>query len=152
MDRLSSRWLTLVLKTVGLVTMTAFAAAVMPQVWIVNIATWLGFEPFPSAPLTFYLARNLSLMYGFIGMLVWWIATHLQQYRSLVRPFAYATILFGISQAIVDAQAAMPLWWTAMESLSTIFGGIMIALLDRWTVDSDRSPAAMPKRAESDIN
>jgi hypothetical protein len=133
MVRLSPRWLTLVLKVVGAVTMTAFAAAVMPQAWIISLAMWLGFDPFPSAPLTFYLARNLSLMYGFIGMLVLWIATHIDQYRSLVRPFAYATILFGISQAIVDAQAAMPFWWTAFESVSTIFGGMMIAWLDHVT-------------------
>lgn len=130
--------------------MTAFVAAVMPQAWIVNIASWLGFDPFPSAPLTFYLARNLSLMYGFIGMLVWWIATHLQQYRSLVRPFAYATILFGVSQAIVDAQSAMPFWWTSLESVSTVLGGIMLALLDRFTVN-ETSSTGKPETAEADI-
>jgi hypothetical protein len=133
MHRLSPRWLTLVLKTVGTVTVTAFAASVMPQDWIVSIAEALGFEPFPNAPLTFYLARNLSLMYGFIGLLVLWIAFNLGQYRSLVKPFAYATILFGLSQAIVDTQAAMPLWWTAFESVSTVLGGIMIAWLDQIT-------------------
>lgn len=134
MARLSPRWLSLVLKTVGIVTVTAFAASVMPQAWIVSIAEALGFAPFPSSPLTFYLARNLSLLYGFIGLLVLWIAFDLRQYRSLVKPFAYATILFGLSQAIVDTQAAMPVWWTAFESLSTVLGGIMIAWLDHMTM------------------
>jgi hypothetical protein len=134
MARLSPRWLTLVLKTVGIVTVTAFAASVMPQAWIISIAEALGFEPFPNSPLTFYLARNLSLLYGFIGLLVLWIAFNLRQYRSLVKPFAYATILFGLWQAIVDTQAAMPIWWTAFESVSTILGGIMIASLDHMTM------------------
>jgi hypothetical protein len=151
MARLSPRWLTLFLKVVGAVTMTAFAAAVMPQAWIVNLATWLGFDPFPSAPLTFYLARNLSLMYGFIGMLVLWIAIHIDQYRSLVRPFGYATVLFGISQAIVDAQAAMPVWWTALESLSTIFGGIVIVWLDHVTLGNSTTESDSPSADPSAV-
>lgn len=131
MISLPPRWLALVLKTVGVVTTTAFGAAVMPQAWIVSIATALGFEPFPDSPLTFYLARNLSLMYGFIGLLVLAIAIDLERYRSVVKPLAMAIILFGVCQAIVDVQAGMPTWWTGLESLSTILGGAMIAWLDR---------------------
>ncbi len=44
-----------------------FLTAVMPARWIEETAEWLGFDPFPESPLTYYLARNLSLMYGFVG-------------------------------------------------------------------------------------
>lgn len=131
--RLSPRWLTLILKVIGGVTMLAFAAAVMPQAWIVSIGERLGFAPFPDAPLTHYLARNLSLMYGFVGGLIWWIASDLARYRSLVSPLAVAVVLFGLSQAVVDTQAGMPIWWIAYESVSTILGGVMLLLLDRFT-------------------
>ncbi|TVP96985.1 MAG: hypothetical protein EA381_16190 [Planctomycetaceae bacterium] len=113
--------------------MLAFAAAVMPQAWIVSIGERLGFAPFPDAPLTHYLARNLSLMYGFVGGLIWWIASDLARYRSLVSPLAVAVVLFGLSQAVVDTQAGMPIWWIAYESVSTILGGVMLLLLDRFT-------------------
>ena len=130
---ISEKWLPLFLRVVGCVTLLAFAAAVMPQKWIVEIAEELGFEPFPHAPLTFYLARNLSLLYGFVGCFLLIVASDLKRYRPLVRLTAIGTIAFGVLQWIVDAQSDMPLWWTAYESLSTIAGGIMIAILDRRT-------------------
>lgn len=131
---MSDKWLILFLRVVGLVTLLAFGAAIMPEKWIVEVAEELSFDPFPHSPLTFYLARNLSLLYGFVGCLLLIIAADLERYRPLVRWTAIGAIAFGILQAIVDIQSGMPWWWTAYESLSTVVGGILIFELDRRSI------------------
>lgn len=127
-DHLSKpeRLLVFVLRLVGSITLLAFAAAVMPERWIVEIAEELGFEPFPHSPLTFYLARNLSLLYGFVGAALLMLASDLRRYRPLVSYLALATISFGVLQLVVDAQSGLPWWWTLGESLSTIGGGLLL--------------------------
>ncbi|GAA4462475.1 hypothetical protein [Novipirellula rosea] len=122
------RWF---LQLVGLVTLLAFPAAVMPEKWMVEIAKSLGIHPFPSAPLTFYLARHLSILYGFVGIGLLVLANDLVRYRPLVRYLALGTITFGVAQFVVDAMAGMPSWWTWGESLSTVAGGGFIAWLNR---------------------
>lgn len=125
------RRLNLLLKVVAVITWLAFAAAVMPQQWIVEISEWLGFDPFPYSPLTFYLARHLSLLYGFLGAGLWVITTDFHRYRKLISYLAIGTIAIGLGQLIIDLQAGMPLWWTLGESISTMFGGGLIWWLDR---------------------
>lgn len=145
--RISTGCLAVSLRVIGAVTMVAFAAAVMPQAWIIGIAQWLGFDPFPDAPLTHYLARNLSLIYGFVGAMVWWIGANLDRYRSLVGPFAWAVVAFGIGRAVVDTQAGMPLWWTAGESICSVIGGLVIAWADRVATDEPPNVTAAGRRA-----
>jgi hypothetical protein len=113
------------LRVVGGVSLLAFAAAVMPQGWIVRIAETLGFDPFPDSPLTFYLARNLSLLYGFVGATLMVLSFDVARYRPLFHYAAMGTVLFGFLQLIVDSQARMPLWWTWGESISTLVGGLL---------------------------
>ncbi len=114
------------LQLVGAAALLAFAAAVMPSRWIVEASEWLGFDPFPDSPLTFYLARNLSLLYGFVGALLILVSLDLDRYRPLIWYIAVGTISFGILQAIVDIQSGLPWWWTAGESVSTFLGGVLI--------------------------
>lgn len=129
------RWF---LMLIGTSALLAFAAALMPARWIVEIAEELGFEPFPHSPLTFYLARHLSLLYGFTGVALWIVALDLNRYRPLVGYIAIGTIALGILQGTVDAMAAMPRWWTLAETLSTTLGGCLLLWLDRraWRVNA----------------
>jgi hypothetical protein len=127
----SDRWLLLFLRFIGAVSLLAFLAAVMPEQWIVEIAQALGQDPFPSAPLTFYLARNLSLLYGFVGAALIVISLDLDRYRPLVWYAAVGTMLFGLLQWIVDSMSGMPAWWTWGESISTLIGGVMLYWIQR---------------------
>lgn len=119
------------LRVVGGFTLLAFAAAVMPADWMIEAAEFLGFRPFPDSPLTFYLARNLSLLYGFVGAALLAIASDLPRYRPLVPLAAWGTIAFGVLQLIVDHQAGMPAWWTWGEGLSTFAGGCLLWFVER---------------------
>ena len=120
------RQLVLFLRFVACWTMLAFAASVMPDSWIVGMAEYLSFTPFPHSPLTFYLARHLSLLYGFGGIGLFVICNDYPRYQPLFPLLGLGTIAFGISQLVIDLIASMPWWWTLSESLSTIAGGALI--------------------------
>ena len=122
----ADNWLRWYLQFVGAVTLLAFAAAVMPENWMVTIANLLGVDPFPDDPLTFYLARNLSVLYGFVGIALLILAANLKHYQELVGYLAIGTIAFGVCQIIVDAQAALPWWWTIGEGSGAVVGGAFI--------------------------
>ncbi len=114
---------------VGVFTLTAFAFAFMPGGWLQAISGLLGYEGFPHSPLAFYLARNLSLMYGFVGVLFVVISRDIARYLPLVGILGWCAVALGIMQAIADAMAGLPWWWTAGESVSTIVGGAFLLLL-----------------------
>jgi hypothetical protein len=130
-NRTHDRYVLLFLRVIGGIALLAFAAAVMPETWIVATAEALGFDPFPFSPLTFYLARNLSLLYGFVGAFLLVVAFDLDRYRPLVRYVAIGTILFGPLQLMVDSMSDMPPWWTLGESLSTLVGGVLLYWLQQ---------------------
>lgn len=115
---------------VGGVTLLAFVAAVMPSQWMVEIGEALGFEPFPESPLLYYLARNLSLVYGLLGIAALSLGSDLVRYRPLVRVMAFSVIAFGVMQLVVDMMAEMPLWWTLLESIFAVLGGAILWWLD----------------------
>lgn len=125
------RFVILFLRFVGGVSLLAFLAAVMPEAWMAGIAGQLGIDPFPFSPLTFYLARNLSLLYGFVGAFLIVIASDLERYRPLVWYAAIGTILFGVLQLIVDSMSGLPAWWTLGESGSTVCGGLLLFWIQR---------------------
>lgn len=103
---------------------------------MIEIAEELRID-FPSqSPLAFYLARNLSLLYGYVGAALLLIAADLTRYRPLVRWAAYGTLSFALLQAVVDSMAGMPAWWTWGESGSTLLGGGLLWWLDRHTRES----------------
>jgi hypothetical protein len=79
--------------------------------------------------LTFYLARNLSLLYGFVGVLLILLSMDLDRYRPLVGYIAVGTIAFSLMQLVVDSMACLPAWWTLGESLSTLLGGLLLYAL-----------------------
>ncbi|QDT13904.1 hypothetical protein [Stieleria marina] len=126
----SDKLLLLYLRLVGYFTLLAFAAAVMPERWMIDIAQWLTIDPFPEHPLTFYLARNLSLLYGFVGIGLLVIANDIDRYRPMVRMLAYGTIAFGVLQIVCDLMSAMPWWWSWGEGAGAIMGGSLIYWLD----------------------
>jgi len=130
-SRVNDRYVLLFLRVVGGISLLAFLAAVMPEQWMVQAAESIGFDPFPDSPLTFYLARNLSLLYGFVGGFLIVISLDLDRYRPLVWYAAIGTMLFGLLQLLVDAMSGLPAWWSLGESSSTFFGGVLLYWIQR---------------------
>lgn len=126
-------YLLMYLRLIGGAALLAFGAALMPRDWIVDVSGWLGIQPFPDSPLTFYLARNLSLLYGYVGVFMLVIAANLPRYRPLVWWAAVGTMSFGVLQLIVDSMAGLPSWWIFGESGWTFGGGVLLAWLNART-------------------
>lgn len=143
----SDIWLCRLLQLIAYTALLAFLTAVMPARWIEETAEWLGFDPFPESPLTYYLARNLSLMYGFVGATLLVIVNDYQRYHPVIRIVAIGTVLFGLLQSVVNIQSRLPWWWIALESVNTLLGGVLIYWFDacarrsRMHEPSERIPA-----------
>ena len=115
----------------GSTTLLAFAAAVMPGEWMIWIADVSGIADFPEHPLTWYLARHLSAMYGLFGVGILIMATDLDRYLPLLRVTAWGLIALGFLQFAIDSSAPMPAYWTWSEASSSAFGGLCIMYLAR---------------------
>ncbi|QEF96056.1 hypothetical protein Mal15_00820 [Stieleria maiorica] len=119
-------WLAWYLWLVGVVSQLAFVAAVMPESWIVKITARLQLEPFPETPLAFYLARQLSLLYGAVGIALIVVSYRISRFRKFIGFLALGIVAFGLLQGLIDLQSGMPIWWTAAESISSVIGGILL--------------------------
>ncbi|MEO1618984.1 MAG: hypothetical protein AAFV88_24245 [Planctomycetota bacterium] len=119
---------------VGVGTLTAFVAALMPASWFEWSTEKLNLGEFPEQPVAYYLARHLSMMYGFVGIALIVFARRLRRDHDprdheLAVLLGYGVVAFGALQAVLDLQADMPSWWTAAESISTVLGGLLILWL-----------------------
>lgn len=124
------------LRVTGWFTVLALGAALMPAKWFVEATEELGLGEFPQTPLVYYLARHLSLMYGFVGLALLWFCRQFSQpgpvsWAAQVRPLGVFVIAFGVARTLIDVIAGMPLWWTAVESGGMLLGGCAILVLQR---------------------
>ena len=127
----SERWLALLLRLAGVVMLLAIPAALMPTDWMQAHHEWIGLGDFPRAPLTDYLARSISLLYGIHGGLMLLVAGAPRRYRAVIGYIAWTNMLFGASMLAIDLYAGMPLLWTVGEG-PPIFGmGLVFRLLLR---------------------
>ena len=119
--------------------MTAFGAMLLPSEWMAAAHRWLGMGEFPNAPLTDYLIRSISALYGFHGVLVLLVAGDPLRYRRIVRYLAVMDIVFGLMMLAIDLRAGMPAIWTMCEGPPLVAVGVIILyLLSRATATPNR--------------
>jgi hypothetical protein len=115
-------WLLFVL---GGVMSVAFVAVVMPTAWMVAIADWLEAGPLQRSPLTEYLTRSLSAMYGAFGLLHLYLAREVIRYLDVIVVIGWLTVLAGVIQTVVDFAAGMPAFWSWSEGPPTVLAGLV---------------------------
>jgi hypothetical protein len=125
------RFLVIFLRLFGGVTVLAFLAMLLPVEWMAATHRWLGLGEFPRAPIVDYLARSVSALYGFHGVLVLLVARDPVRYRGVVRYLGWMYILSGVIAIAIDIYAPLPWWWTAVEGPSTLVSGVVILYLMR---------------------
>jgi hypothetical protein len=125
------RLLTLLLYVMGGMMSVAFVAVVMPTSAMAAIADWLGVGPLPRSPLSEYLTRSLSAMYGVLGALHLYLARDVVRYVDLIVVFGWLTVLAGAIQTGIDFAAGMPLLWSWSEGPSTVLAGLAYVWLAR---------------------
>lgn len=125
------RLLIVVLRIIGVVLISAIFPVFFPSSWIATLNDQLGLADFPDQPLSWYLARSLSLMYFAHGVIVLSLSTDLRRYWPLIRVLGYLNVILGIVLTGIDVVTTMPVWWTAGEGPSVILGGCALLVLVR---------------------
>ena len=121
--------LVFLLRLVGVGSLFALVAVVMPSTWMAATHRWLGLGEMPAGPVVEYLARDLSAFCALVGALLPVMASDLERYRPLVRFFALAFIVLSILFTGVDLTAGMPWWWAASEGPGGfVFGALLFVL------------------------
>ncbi len=95
------KWL---LRFISLTTVFALFSAVMPQSWLAHLIHRVDPDT-PTSILVTYLARMLSAMYVFTGLLCWISSTDLKRYRPLIW-------VLGVGSLIVAPIGIVVLFWT----------------------------------------
>lgn len=90
---------------------------------------WLGMGEFPAAPLTDYLARSVSALYGFHGVLLFIIAGDPVRYERIVLYLGVTNIVFGLMLFAIDLHAGLPHFWTAFEGPPVVGLGVLVLYL-----------------------
>jgi len=120
-----------ILRIGGVMTVLAFPTALLPASTMAEIHAWLGLGSFPDQPITSYMARSLSLLYGFHGVLLLVISTDVRHYRKLVGWMAWLMIGLGPALLAVDLHAGMPAMWTWSEGPPVVVIGFVMLYLRR---------------------
>ena len=126
------RLLIFLLRFQGVVLLLAFGAVLLPTGWMASIHEWLGLGSFPAAPLTEYLTRSVSLLYGIHGGLLLVLAGNVRRYRSPLKYMIVMGVVFGLTMTVIDWRAPVPLYWTLGEGPLILLFSIVLLYLVRF--------------------
>jgi hypothetical protein len=136
-----SAWLVLVLRATAVLFLLAFAGVVMPESWMKTVYEWDGLGPWPGGALLVYLARAVSMLYGFCGLLALYLSFDVRRYLPLIRFLAIVGFPFAPVMFVVIWAAGLPTVWAVSEPA----GILVISAL--WYVAS--RPAGLDRTAEA---
>jgi hypothetical protein len=86
--------LVLVLRGTAVLLLLAFVGAALPESWMKAVHEWGGLGPWPGGPLLVYLARAVSILYGFLGLVALYLSFNVRRYLPLIRFMAIASFPF----------------------------------------------------------
>ncbi len=101
----------LALKVVGITDCLAVVVAFLPWTVIEQVHSLVGAGELRQEPTVEYLVRSLSLLHAMFGALLVLLSRDVARYLDLTRGLARLLCLAAILLAVVDLQAALPLWW-----------------------------------------
>ncbi len=103
----------------------------LPVEWMATAHRGLGLGELPRTPIVEYLARSVSALYGFHGIVLWIVSGDPMRYRTILWYVASMNVVFGLAMVAIDAVAGMPLLWTIGEGPPLIAVGVLIGILIR---------------------
>jgi hypothetical protein len=102
----------------------AFLFVAVPTSAMASIADWLGVGPLHRSPLTEYLTRSLSAMYGVFGLLHLYLARDVVRHLDVIAVLGWLTVVAGVIQSAIDFTAGMPPLWSWGEGPPTALLGV----------------------------
>lgn len=124
------RWLARLLRFQAFVMGLAFFAVLMPSSWMAASSQMLGLAH-PAGPLTEYLTRSLSALYGVYGSIGWVTSSDVERYAGVITYMGVAALLWGPLLCAIDLFAGMPVWWAVGEALAPSCGGALVLWLQQ---------------------
>jgi hypothetical protein len=115
----------------GSVEILAFVAVVMPRSWMEVSHVWLGLGEMPSGPIIMFMIRQASYVYGMHGISLWVLASDVDRFRPLVILNGVSFLLAASVFFVIDYTSGIPLWWTAVDTVSCAFFGVAVLWLSR---------------------
>ena len=110
------RGLVFVLRATAVLFLVAFVGAALPESWMKAVYEWGGeLGPWPGGALLVYLARAVSILYGFYGLLALYLSFDVQRYRPLIRFMAIVSFPFVPIMFVVIWAAGLPTVWAVSE-------------------------------------
>ena len=103
----------------------------LPAKQMMHIHAWLGLGDMPNAPITFYLARSTSLLYGIHGALMFVCGRNIRKYSDLIPVFGWLHVLIGTVTIGIDLTSGMPWWWTTFEGAPIAATGLFMVWLSK---------------------
>ena len=138
----------LVLRIVGTVECFAFAAVVMPFHWMGVVHAWLGLGEMPDGVVLRYLIREVALVDGLHGVLLWLLARDVERFRPLIIFTGLSYLVGGPVFATGAATAGMPWFWYSGVGLSCLAVGIVVLWL---AIRGDHGFRAWKRRWRAEI-
>jgi hypothetical protein len=112
--------LVFVLRATAVLFLVAFVGAVLPEGWMKAVHECGGLGPWPGGPLLVYLAREVSILYGFLGLVALYLSLDVGRYRLLVRFMALVSFPFVPVMFLVIWSAGLPGVWAVGEPTSIL--------------------------------
>jgi hypothetical protein len=114
-------WLVFVLRATAVLLLLAFVGAALPESWMKAVYEWGGeLGPWPGGALLVYLARVVSLSYGFYGLMALYLSFDVRRYLPFIRFMAIASFPFAPVMFLVIWTAGLPMVWAVCESTSIL--------------------------------
>ncbi len=127
--------LVFLLRLAGTWLLLAWGALFMPESWMISMHQSLSLGDWPGGPLTTYLARSVSMLYGFIGLMSLFISQDARRYLPLIRFSCGIGLPLGPIMFAVGVYSGMPWLWAIVEGLCILIFCVLIL----WAVAKEQA-------------
>lgn len=115
------------------ILLLALPCALLPFAWMDAVhRDMLGLGDLANVPLTRYMARSLSLVYGMHGIVLLGVTLNWERYRPAVPYLAKLHIALGAAMLAVDLDAGLPWWWAVSEGPGLMSYGLLVLAVNRF--------------------
>ncbi|HMP18113.1 MAG TPA: hypothetical protein PKD72_13900 [Gemmatales bacterium] len=120
MQSSSPQTLALVLRLSAILFLIAWFGAIMPSTWMEYFHRLSNTGSWSDTPFFEYLARCTSALFGFYGVMTWYLSKDVERYLPLIRFLAWSGLPMAVILTYIGYVAGLPAWWYGTEGFAVI--------------------------------